>query len=226
MTAPYSPLSLHRTALAAMGCLFECFICGENAEEAQAIGREVLDEVAQVDAQLSHYRPDSDIQRLNRYAAAEWVRVEPDLFRLLQRCAALTVQTGGAFDIAVGALLKVWDFHHGSGRVAADPEVCAALKHSGMDKVLLDSDEHLVHFQAPALTLNLGAIGKGYALDRCAETLRFYGPADGVIHGGQSTILALGNAPSSASHQSKQSGCVTRPCPHRAVTASSWRSKE
>ncbi len=178
-----------------MGCLFECFVPGADAVEALAIGHEALDEVARLDAQLSHYRQDSDIGRLNLYAATDWVRVEPELFALLQRCAALTKATGGAFDISAGALLKAWGFHHGSGRAASEAEVRTALEHSGMRRVLLDPDQHLVHFGASELTLNLGAIGKGYALDRAAEVLRFYGPTDGVIHGGRSTILALGLTP-------------------------------
>ena len=189
-------MDLHRTAIAAMGCLFECFLVGDDPEDARAIGMEALEEVARLDAQLSHYRQDSDISRLNRWAADEWVRVEPELFGLLQRCAAWTQATGGAFDVACGALLKAWDFHVGSGRRAHPDDVRNALRHSGMSRVLLDADHHLVHFDASELTLNLGAIGKGYALDRAAEIVRFYGLANGVIHGGHSTILALGYAPS------------------------------
>ncbi len=196
MSASEALPMLYRTSIEAMGCLFECFIPGDDAEAALAIGREALDEVVRLDAQLSHYRADSDIGRLNRYAASEWVRVEPLLFRLLQRCSALTRETEGAFDISVGALLKAWDFHHGAGRIASEAEVSAALAQSRMHRVLLNPDEYLVHFDAPGLTLNLGAIGKGYAIDRAAETLRFYGPSQGVIDGGRSTILALGNAPS------------------------------
>lgn len=189
-------MELHRTAIAAMGCLFECFVVGDDPDEARAIGAEALETVARLDAQLSHYREDSDISRLNRWAAQDWVRVEPDLFGLLRHCAELTALTSGAFDVAAGALLKAWDFHHGTGRVASECEIQAALLKTGMRHVAFDAERHLVHYTVPGLTLNLGAIGKGYALDRAVETLRFYGVCNGVIHGGRSTIVALGKPPS------------------------------
>ncbi len=178
-----------------MGCLFEVMVWDEDAERCRLVAQEALAEVQRLDRQLSHYRDDSDISRLNVLAARQWVRVEPDLFRLLQLCAAWTVETDGAFDIAIGALLECWGFHRGTGHVADPEAIERAMASSGMDKVVLEPEGCLVHFAAPEVALNLGAVGKGYALDRAAATLRFYGVQSALLHGGQSTIVAVGAPP-------------------------------
>lgn len=181
--------------------MFECFVAEDDSEQALAVAREALDVVAALDRQLSHYRDDSDISRLNAMADAEWVRVEPELFALLKHCSAWCDATGGAFDVAVGALLDAWDFHRGSGAVASEAEIEAALAVSGMGRVLLDAETSRVHYATSGLALNLGAVGKGYALDKAAEVLSFYGSQRAVIHGGQSTILAVGAPPDEAAWQ-------------------------
>jgi len=178
-----------------MGCLFEIMIWDADAEWSRAVALEALAEIERLDRQLSHYRGDSDIARLNALATTEWVRVEPELFGLLQTCARWTEETDGAFDIATGALLECWGFHRGSGRLADEAALSCALAASGMRRVELDAQDCLVHFSAPELILNLGAVGKGYALDRAADVLRFYGVRSALLHGGQSTILAVGGPP-------------------------------
>lgn len=184
-----------RIGLEAMGCLFEAMIWGEDREWCAGVATEALAEVEKLDRQLSHYRDDSDIARLNAYGSREWVRVEPELFRLLETCAALTKRTRGAFDISAGALLDCWGFHRGTGRIPSSDEIDLALAQSGMERVLLRPEANLVHFTAPQLALNLGAVGKGYALDRAAEALRFYGARSALLHGGLSTIIAVGAPP-------------------------------
>lgn len=184
-----------RLGVPAMGCLFEVMIWHEDAEWSVGVAREALAEIERLDRQLSHYRDDSDIARLNARAHWEWVRVEPSLFRLLERCKEWSDATDGAFDITTGALLECWGFHRGAGRVPHDDEISNALKATGMDAVLLEPAQCMVHFSRPHLTLNLGAVGKGFALDQAASVLRFYGVQSALLHGGRSTILALGHPP-------------------------------
>lgn len=184
-----------RLGVAAMGCLFEVLLWGDDPEWCEGVAREALDEIVGLDRQMSHYRDDSDIARLNAYAARGPVRVEPQLFGLLQRCAEWWTATEGAFDVAIGRLLECWGFHRGTGRVPSEEEIGEALASSGMRHIALDPLRSEVHFRAPGLALNLGAVGKGYALDRAASVLRFYGAQSALLHGGHSTILAIGGPP-------------------------------
>jgi thiamine biosynthesis lipoprotein len=186
-----------RVQCRAMGSLFEIYFAGTDREAMVSAGEEALDEVERLERQLSHYLGDSDVSRLNTYAAEQWVRLEPKLYSLLRRSADVSAETSGAFDITAGPLVKAWGFFRGEGRVPTEDEVAAALENVGSNRILFDDEDHLVYFTVPGLQINLGAVGKGVAVDAAAETLRFFGVENAVIHGGGSTIYAMGDAPDS-----------------------------
>jgi thiamine biosynthesis lipoprotein len=188
---PVHPLVQRRS----MGSLFEIYLSGTDREALIAAGEEALNEVERQERQLSHYRDDSDVSRLNMHARQQWVRLEPKLYDLLKRCCRLSHETGGAFDITSGPLVKAWGFFRGEGNIPSDEQAETALAAVGSDKILFDDEDHLVYFAAPNLEINLGAVGKGVAVDEAARTLRFFGVENAVIHGGHSTIYAMGDAP-------------------------------
>ncbi len=180
----------------AMGSMFEIYLAGTDREAMLAGGEEALDEVERLERQLSHYRDDSDVARLNIHAKEQWVRLEPRLYELLKRCKELSTATDGAFDITAGPLVKAWGFFKGEGRIPSESELSEILNNLGTERILFDDEDHLVYFTNPKLEINLGAIGKGFAVDVAARTLHFFGVDHAVIHGGQSTIYALGEPPS------------------------------
>jgi thiamine biosynthesis lipoprotein len=179
----------------AMGSLFEVYLAGTDRETLVAAADEALNEVERLERQLSHYRDDSDIARLNKNAAKQWVRLEPKLYALLKHCAQITEETDGAFDITAGPLIKAWGFYRGEGRIPENEKIKEILQNVGIYRILFDDEDHLVYFTTKGLDINLGAVGKGYAMDAAAETLRFFGVKSAVVHGGQSTIYALGSPP-------------------------------
>jgi thiamine biosynthesis lipoprotein len=152
-----------------------------------------LDLIERLEDQLTVYRDTSEVMAINRRAASEAVTVEPRLFDLLVRARELFAETGGAFDIAAGPLSKVWGFYRRQGRLPDAAEVAEALALVGSQHLVLDADDRTIRFTQPGLELNLGAIGKGYALDRAAELLQRAGAADFAIHGGNSSVIARGH---------------------------------
>ena len=152
-----------------------------------------LDLVEQLEAQLTVFRDTSEVAAINRRAASEAVAVEPRLFELFVRAVGLYHATGGAFDITAGPLSKVWGFYRRQGRMPSAEEVAAALALVGSDKIALDDQRRTIQFAQPGMELNLGAIGKGYALDRAAESMLNAGVSDFAIHGGNSSVIARGN---------------------------------
>jgi thiamine biosynthesis lipoprotein len=163
--------------------------------DALSLAESALDEIDRLENQLTVYHEASEISRLNRQAAAGCVAVEERLFGLLQLSARLAEETGGAFDITSGALTKTWGFYRRQGRVPSAEELTEALQCVGMRHVVLGADRRSVRFLKPGLEINLGSIGKGYALDRAGECLRRQGVASALLHGGHSSILALGSMP-------------------------------
>ncbi len=184
-----------RLALNAMATRFELVLHGDNAPRLRAAGEEALKEVERLEADLSLYRPTSEIARVNASAAREPVRVSPPVFRLLQHAQRLASESGGAFDITIAPLVRCWGFMHGTGRVPEAAEIESARSRTGMAHITLDASEYSVRFDQEGVMIDLGAIGKGHAIDCAAEILREAGVSSALLHGGTSTVYGLGAPP-------------------------------
>jgi thiamine biosynthesis lipoprotein len=188
-------LALVRFARRAMATNFEALLPLGTPAALEA-AEKALDEIDRLEAQLSVYRDSSEVSRLNQGAAYKPIPVEAKLFELLELSARLHAETDGAFDISVGALIKAWGFYRRRGRVPSDEERAQVMTRVGMSHVTLVAAKRTVHYQRAGLEINLGSIGKGYALDRAAQILRSECDITaGLIHGGQSSVLALGTQP-------------------------------
>jgi FAD:protein FMN transferase len=190
-----------RLARHAMATRFEIVLCGSNPVSLRAAGEEALAEIERLEAQLSLFKPASEIARVNAGAAYEPVRVSPPVFQLLQHARKLTQETDGAFDVTIAPLMRCWGFLDGSGDRPDPSQVTAARECVGMGKVHLDELSCTVSFERPGMMIDLGAIGKGYAIDRAIELLQEAGVENLLIHGGTSTAYALGCPPDAPSWQ-------------------------
>ena len=177
----------------AMACEFEILQNAGQYPEGTDAAIAALDLIDLLENQLSVYRPHTEVSELNRRAAHEPVPVEPGLFGLLEQAVGLYRETGGAFDITSGPLTKVWGFYRRQGSMPSSDEVRQALALVGSEGLILNPANHTVYFRQSGMEINLGAIGKGYALDRCAGLLAEHGVSDVLIHGGNSSVLARGS---------------------------------
>jgi len=179
----------------AMATRFEIVLYGSNPVSLRAAGEEALDEVERLEAKLSLYRTDSEISHLNARAAYEPVRVSPELFHLLEQARLLSSETAGAFDITVGPLMRAWGFVGGSGSLPEPHALEKAMQCVGMRHLELNPDDYTVRFARPGMMLDLGAIGKGSAIEKAARILREAGVSSALVHGGTSTSFAIGSPP-------------------------------
>ncbi len=179
----------------AMATRFELVLPGRDEVRLRAAGEAALDEIERLEAQLSFYRADSELTRLNRRAAQEPVQVEPQFFELLERAQRIYELTEGAFDPTIAPLMRAWGFVGAAGRLPDPERLETARAVSGMHLVRLNRSARSVRFERPGVMLDLGAIGKGYAIERAAELLLDLGIVSAIIHGGTSTVYALGTPP-------------------------------
>jgi FAD:protein FMN transferase len=193
--AAVGPLVRYEASHAAMGTAYTVAVYGADPDFLAATVNEVFDEIDRLDAQMSNYKPESELSRINRYAASGDVLVEPRLFGLIQRCLGLSEDTQGAFDITVGPLMKTWGFFRGQGRVPSPQETRDVLGHVGYWHVHLDAERRTIHFDEPGIELDLGAKAKGYAVDRAVDILRENGISSALVSAGSSSIYALGAPP-------------------------------
>ncbi len=177
----------------AMACEFEIrFPRGCHEQDAQ-LALETLEMLENLEEQISFFRPTSEISRINLLAAQGAVQVEPELFRLLCLARDLWRQTEGALDITSTALWQTWGFAHRARAVPSAEQISQALSRVGFQYVELDAEHNTIRFTRAGLQLNLGSMGKGYALERCAAKLTAGGMQQFLLHAGQSSILARGS---------------------------------
>ena len=179
----------------AMATFFEVALWGRDEEYLRSAAEEALDEVHRCERQLSFYDSGSDIREINVLGAERPVAVDPRVFRLLERSKELSEESGGAFDITIAPLLKTWGFQGGSGSMASEAEMEAARGLVGMRFIELNAEDFTVSLARPGVQIDLGAIGKGYAIERAAEIIRDAEIPGGLIHGGTSTVQAIGSRP-------------------------------
>jgi len=178
-----------------MGTLFTIVAYGRDARFLAEVVNQAFDEIDSLDAQMSNYKPASELSRINRDAAREAVLVEPKLFQLIADSIRGSEEMGGAFDITVGPLMKTWGFFRGQGRVPTAQELSRVMKHVGYQHVQLDPEKRTIRFDVAGLELDLGGIAKGYAVDRAADILRSNGVTIALVSSGTSSIYALGAPP-------------------------------
>lgn len=164
------PLHWVHRGRVAMGTLFEVLLGGDEEEHLTAVAEAALDEIGRIDRLLSRFNPRSEIARINRLAGREPVLVDREVAELLALCLEAQEWTDGCFDMAAGS----------GGSAAA---------------VRFDRAARRVAFARPDLRLDLGGVGKGYALDRAAELLAQFGICRALLHGGTSSVLARGQGP-------------------------------
>lgn len=182
-----------RLSLHAMACDFGAAVNPKQTDLLLQCG-EALEVVPAIESWLSAWQPGSELSRLNDSPAKTDHDVSDELFEVLQLAAELSEATGGAFDMASGAQVRLWKRCRAEQRIPTDNEIQDALAASGMHRVRLAAESPSVRFDADDLSLDPGAIGKGYALDRAVRLLEASDsdPADFLLHGGRSSLLARG----------------------------------
>ena len=149
-----------------MGTRFEIVISGEETPDLRAIGELAIAEIEELHRRLSFFAGDSLLSHINRTAHERPVRLDRATFDLLIDALAVWRLSDGAFDVSRG---------------------------SGMSHVLLDSHDRTISFSRRGVTLDLGGIAKGHAVDRAAAILRDHGIASALVHGGTSSVAAVGS---------------------------------
>jgi thiamine biosynthesis lipoprotein len=181
-----------RYAIAAMGTRFELVLIGDDEVQLRSAAEEALASVRTLSEQLNAFSPSSTLSYINANAATRPIPLDRELFELLDTCRAGWLSTEGAFDITVGPLMEAWGFR---GRPSSPEAIGDTRARVGMDNVELDRARGTIRFAVPGMRLDLGGIAKGYALDAAARVLRNAGVTQALMHGGTSSVIAIGSPP-------------------------------
>jgi len=192
-SAPAADRKLYEAVEPHMGALFRIQLYAKGPGQSSAAMRAAFGRIAQLDAALSDYRPESELNRLCRTAVRHPVAVSPDLFRVLSASLKISEETGGAFDVTLGPVIRLWRQARIDHRLPAPEALREAAAGCGYRKLHLDPGAGAVLLDEAAMQLDLGAIAKGYAADAALQVLTQSGIRSALV--AASGDLAIGEPP-------------------------------
>jgi len=151
----------------------------QRAEEAMAAA---FREVERIDSLISHYRPGSEVSRITRQAGEKVTRVSPETLEVIERALYFSRLSEGAFDISIGPVFRLWNFRE--GKIPGEESLQENLKRVDYRKIKVDRAKFSVFLESRGMELDLGAIGKGYAVDRASAVLRKGGVENFMVAAG------------------------------------------
>jgi thiamine biosynthesis lipoprotein len=178
----------HERTEAIMGTRIYVELWDTDAAHAEGAIDAVMAEMRRIDNLMSHYKPDSQLSQINARAAQEPVQVDKELFDLIKLSTHYSQITEGAFDITYASVGHFYDFPHHVK--PTEQQIKSALPAVNWRNMLLDPVHHTVRFEHAGMRIDLGGIGKGYAVDRGIDILKARGIEHAVVTaGGDSRLL-------------------------------------
>jgi len=181
---------LHKTSRLLMGTLVEITVAGKthNAVKAAAAAAR---EITRVENLTSFHKESSALSAINAKSGSERIRSDPELLALIEKSLRFAADSGGAFDPTIGPVSRIWNFSAGEPRFPKSDEIAEALDKVGWRRVEPDIAAGTISLPEKGMALDLGAIAKGYALDKARAALRQFGVTSALINAG-GDIIALG----------------------------------
>jgi len=170
-----------------MGTLVEIKVVAGN-RSVENVDRAIdaaFDAVRRVDSLMSNYREDSEVSRINRYAAEERLSISAETTEVIGAALKLSRESGGAFDITVLPLLEIWGFAKGREKSVPSPEqIAETLRVVGYHLIDLDPANSSIKLKNDGVRIDLGGIAKGYAVDCAVKSLVAHGMDSAIVNAG------------------------------------------
>ncbi|MEY2409597.1 MAG: FAD:protein transferase [Verrucomicrobiota bacterium] len=177
-----------------MGLPFRIVLYAPDEPRANAAAEAAFDRIRQLDGILSDYDADSELSRLSRSSGqGRAIRVGPDLWRVMHAAQALAIRSDGAFDITVGPCVNLWRKARRELKMPDPARLAKALESVGYQFVKLDPARRTVRLETPDMRLDVGGIGKGYAIDEALKAIGRAGITSALVAGGGD--MAVSGAP-------------------------------
>lgn len=202
----------------AMGVEARIVLFAADEDVAVAAARAAFDEIERLEDAFSDWRPDSELSRLSDRAGSGPTRVSDDLYAILARAREISAATDGAFDVTVGPLVALWRESRRTRALSEPLALEPARALVGWRLVELDERARTVSLTRPGMRLDLGGIGKGYAVQRAIDVLADAGVTSALVQMGGD--IACGVAPPGRAGWEIEVDGEVRFVEHRAVATS------
>ncbi len=173
---------LFRQSRILMGTSVEITVSLVEPKTAEEAMEAAFQEVERINHLMSHYRPDSEVSQISRQAGQKEVRVSPETLEVIERALYFSRLSDGSFDITIGPVFRLWNFRE--GKIPSEGVLKENLERVDYRKIKIDRARSTVFLEGPRMELDLGAIAKGYAVDRACAVLKKSGIGNFLVNAG------------------------------------------
>ncbi|MFD0932882.1 FAD:protein FMN transferase [Psychroflexus salinarum] len=174
--------SIFKRDLGLMGSKFDITVVANSKEEANTYIDEAVEEIQRIENLISSWKFTSQTSKINRNAGLKPVKVDCELFQLIQRSINISKITDGAFDISFAAIYKIWNFNGEDIEIPDQDKISASVEAIGYEHIVLNEVNSTVFLSKKDMKIGFGAIGKGYAADKAKQLLIDNGVVSGIIN--------------------------------------------
>lgn len=175
-----------------IGTFVQVMVIASDEDTAEAAFNAVFEEFDRVNDLMSAHRDDSELARINKSSGVKPLRVQSDLVDILDISLDYARKTGGEFDVTIGPVLRLWGFYRNKGHLPSEKELREAVSLVGWTDLSVDKKNSTVFLSRKGMALDLGAIAKGYAVERAEKRLRQMGIKNAMINAG-GNLYAIGD---------------------------------
>lgn len=172
----------YKRTLKLMGSRFDITVVAKDPVEANIYIDLAINEITRIEQLISSWDPKSQTSEINRNAGIKPVKVDSELFDLIQRGIGISKLTDGAFDISYASMDKIWKFDGSMTEMPSTDSIKASVSKVGYRNIILDKENNTVFLKLKGMKIGFGAIGKGYAADKAKNLLISKGVVAGIIN--------------------------------------------
>ena len=172
----------YKRTLKLMGSRFDITVVANDSIAANTYIDTAVSEITRIEKLISSWDSASQTSEINRNAGIKPVKVEPELFQLIERAMGISKLTDGAFDISYASMDRIWHFDGSMTAMPSEKEITASVSKVGFQHIVLDKVNSTVYLNLKGMKIGFGAIGKGYAADKTKALLISKGVPAGIIN--------------------------------------------
>lgn len=173
---------VHKKKLSMLGSPFEITVIAKDTIEGNYFADLAVAEVKRIENQISDWIPTTQISEINRNAGKKAIKVDDEVFELLQRAIKISKLTNGAFDISYASMDKIWKFDGTMKEMPSTEAIKKSVEKIGYQNIILDDKEKTVFLKLEGMKLGLGGIGQGYIADKVKALLQSKGCSSGIVN--------------------------------------------
>ncbi|KQO20573.1 thiamine biosynthesis protein ApbE [Flavobacterium sp. Leaf82] len=177
-----------------MGGRFDITIVAKDSLTAEQNIDEVIAEITRIENLISDWKPDSQVSQVNQNAGIKPIKVDREVFELTKRAIQFSEATKGGFDVSFAAMDRIWKFDGSMTEMPSAEAIKKSVEKVGYKNIILDSVQSTIFLKLKGMKIGFGALGEGYATDKCRNMMLAKGIKAGIVNG-SGDMTAWGKQP-------------------------------